>query len=166
MSGQTLDLGAHAITVDNVHASKPFGTIDTPAQGGTASSNSYVNFGWALTQNPHAIPTDGSTLTVYVDGVPVGHPTYNQYRSDIATLFPGLANSNGAIGFFYLDTTTLANGVHAISWNVFDNAGRGDGIGSRYFTVQNTGSVAAPAVTDEPVAVSTNDSITAHVGFG
>lgn len=32
-SGQNLDLGAHTITVDNVHASKPFGTIDTPAQG-------------------------------------------------------------------------------------------------------------------------------------
>ena len=124
-----------------------------------------MNFGWALTQNPDVIPTGGSTITVILDGVPVGHPTYNQYRSDVANLFPGLANSNGAIGFFYIDTTTLANGVHTISWNAFDNAGRGDGLGSRYFTVQNTGTVAAPAVTDEPVAVSTDDSVTAHVGF-
>ncbi|MGH7487474.1 MAG: hypothetical protein ACREMY_18005, partial [bacterium] len=31
--GQIVDLGAHTITVDNAHASKPFGTIDTPAQG-------------------------------------------------------------------------------------------------------------------------------------
>jgi hypothetical protein len=164
-SGQTLDLGAHAITVDNVHAPKPFGTIDTPAQGGTVSGNSYVNFGWALTQNPYVIPTGGSTITVILDGVAAGHPTYNQYRSDIATLFPGLANSNGAIGFFYLDTTTLANGVHTISWNVFDNAGRGDGIGSQYFTVLNTGTVAAPAVIDEPVAASGDDLVTARVGF-
>jgi len=164
-TGQTLDLGAHAITADNVHASKPFGTIDTPGQGGTAAGNAFVNFGWALTQNPYAIPIDGSTITVILDGVPVGHPTYNQYRSDVANLFPGLANSNGAIGFFYIDTTTLANGVHTISWNVFDNAGRGDGIGSRYFTVANTGAVAAPAVTDEPVATSTNDPVTARVGF-
>ena len=147
-SGRTLDLGAHSITVDNAHASKPFGTIDTPGQGGTASSNSYVNFGWALTQNPYAIPTDGSTITVILDGVPVGHPAYNQYRSDIANLFPGLANSNGAVGFFYIDTTTLANGVHTISWNVFDNAGRGDGIGSRYFTVANTGSGNVPAAVE------------------
>ena len=164
-SGQTLDLGAHTITVDNVHAAKPFGTIDTPSQGGTASGNAYVNFGWALTQNPYAIPTDGSTISVIVDGVAVGHPVYNNYRSDIANLFPGLANSNGAVGFLYIDTTTLANGVHTISWNVFDNAGRGDGIGSRYFTVANTGAVAAPAVIDEPVAASTNDPITARVGF-
>jgi hypothetical protein len=33
----------------------------------------------------------------------------------------------------------LTNGVHTISWNVFDNAGHGDGIGSRYFSVFNSG---------------------------
>ncbi len=143
--GQTLDLGARTIAVDNANASKPFGTIDTPAQGGTAEGNAYVNFGWALTQNPYFISTDGSTITVFVDGLALGHPTYNQYRSDIASLFPGLANSNGAIGFYYVDTTTLANGVHTISWSVSDNAGRNDGIGSRYFTVANTGGENVPA---------------------
>jgi hypothetical protein len=96
-----------------------------------------VNFGWALTQSGYNIPVDGSTITVMVDGVAVGHPTYNRYRSDIATVFPGLANSNGAVGFFYLDTTKLANGLHTISWVVSDNQGRNDGIGSRYFTVEN-----------------------------
>ena len=135
--GNTFELGTKAITVDNAHASKPFGTIDTPDQGGSASGSSYVNFGWALTQNPYAIPTNGSTITVILDGVPLGHPTYNQNRSDIATLFPGLANSNGAVGFFYIDTTTLSNGIHTISWNVYDNQNRGDGIGSRYFTIAN-----------------------------
>jgi hypothetical protein len=38
-----------------------------------------------------------------VDGVPLGHPTYNLYRSDIATLLPGYANSNAAVGLFVLD---------------------------------------------------------------
>ena len=136
-SGGTLDLGKRTITADNAHASKPFGTIDTPAQGATISGNSYVNFGWALTQSGYNIPIDGSTITVMVDGVAVGHPTYNQYRSDIATVFPGLANSNGAVGYFYLDTTKLTNGTHTISWVVSDNQGRNDGIGSRYFTVEN-----------------------------
>ena len=145
-SGTAVDLGTRTITVDNAHASKPFGTIDTPDQGGSATGNAFVNFGWALTQNPDAIPIDGSTITVILDGVPVGHPTYNNYRSDIANLFPGLANSNGAVGFFVLDTTRLQNKVHTISWNAFDNAGRGDGLGSRYFTVFNAngGGVAAP----------------------
>ena len=65
----------------------------------------YVNFGWALTQQPKFIPQDGSTITVFVDGVPVGSPSYNHFRSDIATLFPGLANSNGAVGFRTINTT-------------------------------------------------------------
>ena len=145
-SGTAVDLGTRTITVDNAHASKPFGTIDTPDQGGSATGNAFVNFGWALTQNPYAIPFDGSTIAVILDGVPVGHPVYNQLRSDIANLFPGLANSNGAVGFFYIDTTKLQNKVHTISWNAFDNAGRGDGLGSRYFTVFNAngGGVAAP----------------------
>ncbi|MGH9665223.1 MAG: hypothetical protein ACRD9L_12430, partial [Bryobacteraceae bacterium] len=114
--GQIVDLGAHTITVDNAHASKPFGTIDTPAQGSTVSGNAYVNFGWALTQNPYVIPKDGSTINVFVDGAPIGHPLYNQFRSDIASLFPSLANSNGAVGLFSIDTTALANGIHTIAW--------------------------------------------------
>ena len=146
-AGLTTDLGTKTIVVDNAHASKPFGTIDTPAQGATASGNAYVNFGWAVTQNPYMIPIDGSTINVYLDGVAVGHPTYNQFRSDIATLFPGLANSNGAVGFYYIDTTTLANGLHNISWSVVDNQGRGDGIGSRYFNVLNSGGAATPLQT-------------------
>jgi hypothetical protein len=87
---------------------------------------------------------------VVLDGVTLGHPVYNQYRSDIATFFPGRCNSGGAVGFFYIDTTQLANGVHTISWNAYDNVGHGDGLGSRYFTVSNTGGTNAPAV-DEPI---------------
>jgi len=86
-----------------------------------------------------------------VDGVAQGHPAYNQYRSDIATFFPGLANSGGAVGFFYIDTTKLANGVHTISWAVYDNLGHGDGIGSRYFTVQNNAGPQNVPATEEPL---------------
>jgi sugar lactone lactonase YvrE len=144
-AGVSVDLGTKTITVDNTHAAKPFGTIDTPSQGGTPSGNAYLNFGWALTQNPNIIPIDGSTITVVIDGQLVGHPTYNNFRSDIASLFPGYMNSSGAVGFYYLDTTKLASGVHTISWNVYDNVGHGDGIGSRYFNVFNsTGSMEQP----------------------
>jgi photosystem II stability/assembly factor-like uncharacterized protein len=136
-AGSQFDLGIKTITADNAHATKPFGTIDTPAQGGTISGTDYVNFGWALTPQPGIIPKDGSTITVVIDGVVVGHPTYDQLRSDIATLFPGYQNSGGAVGFFHMNTTTLTNGVHTISWNVFDNQGRGEGLGSRYFNVFN-----------------------------
>ena len=150
--GTRSDLGTRTITVDNAHAKKPFGTIDTPAQGGSISGNSYVNFGWVLTQNPYCVPTDGSTITVMIDGVPQGHPTYNQNRSDIASLFTGLCNSNGGVGFFYLDTTQLTNGIHNISWVAYDNQGRGDGIGSRYFSVENAGTSAAAPMGSIPAA--------------
>jgi hypothetical protein len=130
-------LGSKTIACSNSSATKPFGAIDTPGQGATVSGSAYVNFGWALTPLPASIPTNGSTIWVYVDGVAVGHPVYNQYRSDIATLFPGRANSNGAIGYYVIDTTQLSNGLHTIAWSVTDSLGRAEGIGSRYFWVFN-----------------------------
>jgi hypothetical protein len=38
-----------------------------------------------------------------------------------------------------LDTTPYADGVHTIQWTALDSAGNTDGIGSRYFTIQNSG---------------------------
>jgi hypothetical protein len=136
--GHQATLGTKTIICDNAHAVKPFGAIDTPIQGGTASGSNYRNQGWVLTPLPNAIPTDGSTINVYINGVYLGHPTYNIYRSDIASLFPGYANSSGALAYFDFDTTTYSNGVHTIYWTASDNAGNTDGIGSRYFTIQNS----------------------------
>ncbi len=140
--GHNVVLGTRTMTCANATATLPFGAIDTPEQGGVASGGAYVNFGWALTPLPKTIPTDGSTISVLVDGVAIGTASYNNLRPDIASLFPGLNNSNGAIGFRVLDTTTLTNGTHTISWVVSDNQGATEGIGSRFFTVSNgTGSL-------------------------
>jgi hypothetical protein len=139
-AGQETTLGSKTITCDNAHAVKPFGAIDTPAQGGTAAGSGFINWGWVLTPQPNAIPVNGSTINVYVDGINLGHPHYNIYRADIAQLFPGYANSNGAVGYFSLDTTAFTNGVHTIQWTATDDAGNHDGIGSRYFSVQNSSS--------------------------
>jgi hypothetical protein len=138
-SGKQVTLGSKTIIVDNASAVKPFGAIDTPTQGGNAAGSQFINWGWVLTPQPNLIPTDGSTIRVYVDGVNLGSPTYNIFRADIAGLFPTYANSNGAVGYFFLDTTPYDNGVHTIQWTAQDNAGNSDGIGSRYFTIQNTG---------------------------
>jgi hypothetical protein len=129
-------LGQKTITGANAASPAPFGTIDTPRQGETVSGT-MTNFGWVLAPQPNAIPIDGSTISVYIDNVFRGHPTYNQFRGDISTLFPGYANSGGAVGYFIFDTTTLANGVHTIAWGVGDDAGHVSGVGSRYFTVAN-----------------------------
>jgi len=92
---------------------------------------------------PACIPIDASTITVTVDGVTLGHPVYNQARSDISSAFPGYCNSAGAVGYFFIDTTLLANGVHTIGWLAYDNQGRGDGLGSRFFNVLNAPSASA-----------------------
>ena len=133
VEGQQTVLGNKTIICDNAHAVKPFGAIDTPTQGGTASGSKFVNWGWALTPQPNII----STIDVYVDGESVGPLIHGVYRQDIADLFPGYNNSNGAAGYFYLDTTPYANGVHTIGWSVSDDAGNSDGFGPRLFTIQN-----------------------------
>lgn len=137
--GHQVTLGTKTIKCNNANARKPFGAIETPTPGGITSGNNFINWGWALTPKPNKIPIDGSTIDVYVDGVKIGNPIYNVYREDIATLFPGYANSNGAVGHFTLDTTAYEDGSHSIQWVVTDDAGNTDGIGSRYFTIQNSG---------------------------
>jgi hypothetical protein len=118
------------------------------------SGSQYVNFGWALTPLPKMIPTDGSTITVFVDGAPVGTVAYDNPRPDIGALFPALLNSGGPVGFRFLNTTALANGVHTIAWVVSDNAGAAAGIGSRYFTVSNASPITA-APLDARVSLGT-----------
>jgi len=168
------------ITMDNNGIAKPFGSIDTPGQGETVSGVLH-NFGWALTPDSNTIageggdiliPTDGSTVTVFIDGLPVAQVTYNQCRGNVGnppgagvfcnddvsnvfgnptpqptftvrtsnpTLFRNLDATRGAIGSFTIDTRTLTNGSHTIAWSVTDSAGRTEGIGSRVFTVLNSG---------------------------
>jgi hypothetical protein len=131
-------LGTRTIAGVNSSSALPFGAIDTPAQGATIAGPSYVNFGWALTPQPKIIPTDGSTIHVLIEGVPIGPATYNQFRADVAAVFPGLANSSGAVAYRFFDTTALAEGQHTIVWVVADSQGAAAGIGSRYFSVANS----------------------------
>jgi hypothetical protein len=142
-------LGTRTLTCNNANATKPFGTIDTPEQGAAISGANYINFGWALTPQPKIIPTTGSTMRVLIDGISRGTVNYNHERADIEAFFPGYRNTegaNGPVGFRAIDTTTLSNGIHTISWTVTDDLGATEGIGSRFFTVANSmGAVTATA---------------------
>ena len=154
IEGHSISLGSKIINVNNANAVNPFGAIETPLQGGTASGKEYINWGWALTPKPNKIPTNGGTISVWVDGILKGHPHYNLYRSDIAELFPGYSNSNGAVGYYTLDTTAYENGVHTIYWTAEDNGGNSGGIGSRFFTVFNsTASNSRDSFSDETVTM-------------
>lgn len=139
IEGNTATLGTVTFNCDNTGSVIPFGAIDTPSSGGIATGQYYPNFGWALTPQPNMILSDNYPIAVLVDGVKIGHSQYGLYRSDIADAFPGYQNSDGAVGLYYLDTTAYADGVHTISWVVRDNAGNEAGVGSRYFTIENSG---------------------------
>jgi hypothetical protein len=136
-AGVSTLLGSKTITCSNATATKPFGTLDTPPQGGTVAGSVFAVWGWALTPPPAVIPVTGSTLQVFVDDTPRGTPTYNLYRADIAQLFPGYANSNGAVFTYVLNTAAFPNGLHSIAVSATDNLGRTEGIGSRFFWIQN-----------------------------
>jgi hypothetical protein len=50
---------------------------------------------------------------------------------------------NGAVGYYVIDTTKLTDDIHSITWSVTDSGGRVEGIGSRTFTVLNSGGTPA-----------------------
>jgi len=134
--GAGTTLGTRTIHCDNANATEPFGSFFRPGHGETISGN-YMNVGWALTPQPNTIPYDGSTITVFFDGVNIGNPFYNVYREEIAYAFQGYNNSEGAGGYIYIDTTQYQNGVHTLGWIVVDDAGNSESIGFRYIKIEN-----------------------------
>jgi hypothetical protein len=136
--GNIVTLGSKTINIDNANGIKPFGAIDILEKVETDEGSNLMNEGWTLTPQPYTIPFDGSSITVRVDGLPTGNPVYNQYNKEIAALFPGYNNKDGAGGSFVLDTTALSHGVHALAWVVEDDAGNSNTVGFQYFSIENT----------------------------
>ncbi|HVJ26880.1 MAG TPA: Ig-like domain-containing protein [Vicinamibacterales bacterium] len=158
LEGANVPLGSVNITATNSTSFKPFGAIDTPGQGETVSGI-VNNFGWVLVRGTaRAYPPFGS-VSVVIDGVIVGSPGVWGERADIVAAFPESIYSGvkHAVGLFNFDSTAYANGVHTISWVVTANNGLADGIGSRYFSIQNasgatTGAAITPFVVETPVS--------------
>lgn len=147
IEGHGVSLGSKTIVVNNDAATKPFGSIDTPAYGETVSGT-FPNFGWALT--PNASPpcsVAGGSVQYAINSGTLQPVTYGSNRPDIAAAFPGFTDGNNGGGVVGIDTTALPNGSHQIGWYVVDSCGRADGIGSRFFSILNSGSSAVPAST-------------------
>ena len=180
-----------AIGMTNDTIAKPFGAIDTPGQGHNVEGV-YNNFGWAITPDTNSvagdpddivIATNGSTMTVFIDAMPVSLVAYNQCRGnvgnpppggvycndDVANVFgnatpqPPLATrtsnptkfrnldaARGAIGAYTFNTASLSNGLHTIAWSVTDSNGRNEGIGSRFFIVDNGAWPSASSTSVQP----------------
>jgi 5-hydroxyisourate hydrolase-like protein (transthyretin family) len=104
-----------AITMANDSIAKPFGAIDTPAQGATVSGV-LNNFGWALTPDSNTtagagdilIPTNGSTMTVFIDGLPTALVTYNQCRGSVGNPVPAGQYCNDDVANIFGNTTPQA----------------------------------------------------------
>lgn len=160
--GAYVELGSKTVTLDNDNATVPFGAIDTPEQGGTVTAAVTANFGWAMTRRQNALGVDvpkcieRSRYKVYIDGVsrPLtfgagGNFVRDLERPDLTAAYPGLCDSANSLAAYYLNTTTLglANGLHTIGWDVYDDNGTtGDqsddnvsGIGSRFFNILVSG---------------------------
>jgi hypothetical protein len=141
--GQYHVLGTKTIVVNNAASTKPFGSIDVPAYGATFSGHNFT-FGWALTPAVGCTVSGGSR-TMTIDSVPASGSTpygitYGSNRTDIAAAFPGFSDSNSAGGAAALDSRVYANGTYQIGWLVYDSCNNGEGIGSRFFTMLNSGS--------------------------
>ncbi len=84
-----------SVTLDNDAIAKPFGSLDTPAPGATVSGT-FANFGWALTPDADTtagpgdvlIPLNGSTVTLFIDGLSQGTVAFNQCRGNVGNPVP------------------------------------------------------------------------------
>ncbi|MCP4217481.1 MAG: hypothetical protein GY765_22765, partial [bacterium] len=156
ITGNEVLLGTHLISVDNEHAVKPFGAIESPEKSSEISGFEYINTAWVVTYEPNMIPTDGSTIKGWIDGVPLkDHPFYNMENRTVLEKFPTVNNAEGASGYYVLDTTEYTNGSHNVTWSASDTNGNLAAVGSRYFDILNaeneidirSGGLPAPACT-------------------
>jgi len=166
--GHSSLLGTKIITCSNSASTAPFGAIDTPGQGDVVSGT-IANFGWVLTKAPtRADAPGGGTVTVFVDGVPVGSPSGWTARPDLTAVFggSGVNDVTSTLAVFSLDTTVFPNGVHTISWVANATNGLTSGIGSRFFTISNGALLrASPVVADELAGYARRDNVRGRLGF-
>ena len=142
--GQAASLGSRTIIAANAARTLPFGSIDAPRSGEEISGDEYTARAWALTPPPATIPADGSTMWVWLDGERVDNAVYSQYREDIAALFPGHHNAQGAGASFSFSPRQYQTGIHSLIWSAEDDAGAADAVDCVYFRVQNPDSPSCP----------------------
>jgi hypothetical protein len=106
-----------------------------------------------------------------IDSGPLTPVTFGAARADVAAAFSGFPNATAAGGSATFDTATLANGVHTIGWLVTDSCNRADGIGSRFFTVNNGSLTVLPpaaVAASDPLSLRllSHDAVVAARGYG
>jgi hypothetical protein len=125
LDGSTMFMFVDAVPVAAVNYNNCRGSVGTPPPPGVFCNDDVAN----------------------IFGNPVPQPPLTT-RTSNPTRFRNLDEGRGAIGANSIDTTLLANGVHTVQWSVTDSNGRVEGIGSRFFTVLNGGSITTSSSLD------------------
>jgi Big-like domain-containing protein len=102
-------------TLSGTNLCAPLANVDQPAPNATLSGIAAVS-GWAF-----GIDVALSGVTVYLDGVLVGHATLGDSRPDVVNAYPHVAPANSGWNFTF-DTTKLTNGPHTIVVHATDAA--------------------------------------------
>lgn len=163
--GSSVLLGSKTITCTNATSPAPFGAIDTPLQGEVVSGI-VNNFGWVLAPGTaRADVPGGGSVSVFINGVPVGVPFGWSPRSDLTAVFPaGFSSLGSAVALHVFDSTTIPDGVHTIAWGVTATNGQGAGVGSRYFTVLNGNGASTSSSVVQSMVAARSVTNARHVG--
>jgi Bacterial Ig domain len=116
------DAGEARSVVYALHGSVPaaniaaaLANVDTPGPNAVVSGNNVAVAGWAFGKTPI------SAVDVSVDGTVKGTATLGVARPDVAAAFPQIAPADCGWNFS-LDTTTMTNGMHTITFHVVDSS--------------------------------------------
>lgn len=155
-TGDQLTLNA-PFTVSNWSPSNPIKiAIDSPNSQSSAISGSVVFGGWAVSDIA-AI----RSVSVAIDGVPVGSGNYGVNRADVCAVLPGRAGCPNVGWDLAFDTTSLANGPHTLSVTALSTGGQYSTT-SVAFNVSNSSPVTIGI--DRPISTSGAFSGTAAFG--
>ncbi|MBV8550211.1 MAG: hypothetical protein JOY54_02845, partial [Acidobacteriaceae bacterium] len=92
-----------------------------------------------------------STVTVSVDGAPVGNATYGGVRADVCAVYPGRAGCPNVGWNFSLDTTLVADGAHQLAITATSSGGQSS-TAITSFQVSNAGTDPVKMNIDTPSA--------------
>ncbi|HZQ56069.1 MAG TPA: protease pro-enzyme activation domain-containing protein [Bryobacteraceae bacterium] len=149
-TGDTLTLSA-PITVANWTAGNPMKLkIDDPAtNAGPLSGTNAIVDGWAISDIASI-----ASVTISVDGRPMGNASYGIARQDVCGAYPGRAGCPNVGWSFPLNTTQLVDGTHTLEVTARSSGGQSTTISSG-FTVSNAVGNPTIIVIDQPTANST-----------
>jgi hypothetical protein len=132
----------------------PYGSLDVPVSGATASGNAFMVGGWVL-------DNEGPTLTVQllVDGLVASSAATRAARPDVCAAYPAVAHcvsSQPGVNFAW-NTTSLTNGTHQLALRATDPGGLSTTIGARSVTINNPSAPSPSAISPNqgPVGATT-----------